>query len=152
MLTSYKRPTLVEVVTPYCGECRAMKPDLDVVAAEFDDVDLVVVDATKEPEFSGELRVLGTPTLIVVRGGTEIARFIGRRTKSELREIFAEVAAGDPTTIAKTSGGDRLVGTVAGVGLAAVGLLLGPAWPLVAAGAAILAYMNLPRICPRLRR
>lgn len=152
MLTTYTRPTLVEVVTPYCAECRAMRPDLDAVAAEFADVDLVVLDATEDSRAASELRVMGTPTLIAVREGVEIARFIGRRTRSELRELFAEVAAGDPTSIARTSGGDRLVGTVGGSGVIGVGLLIGPSWPLVAIGAAIVVYMNLPRICPRLRR
>lgn len=129
-----------------------MKPDLDAVAADFDDVDLVVIDATDDPATARELRVIGTPTLIAVRDGVEVARFVGRRTRRELHELFAEVAAGDPARVARTSGGDRLVGTVAGIGLVGVGVLLGPAWPLVAAGAAIVAYMNLPRVCPRLRR
>lgn len=152
MLTTYTRPTLVEVVTPYCAECRAMKPDLDAVAAEFDDVDLVVLDASRDPQAASELRVVGTPTLIAVRNGSEVARFMGRRTRGELRVLFTEVAAGDPTRIARTSGSDRLVGTVAGVGLAGVGLLLGPAWLLFWIGVAVVAYMNLPHFCPRLRR
>ena len=29
MFTEYVRPTLIEVMTPHCVECRAMKPDLD---------------------------------------------------------------------------------------------------------------------------
>jgi hypothetical protein len=123
-----------------------MKPDLDAVAEGFDTVDLVVIDAAADPEAAKALRVFGSPTLIAVRDGVELARFTGRRTRAELENLFQETAAGDPATLARTSHSDRVVGTVAGVGVAGVGLALGPAWLLVAFGAAIAVLVNLPRM------
>jgi len=99
-----------------------MKPDLDAVAEGFDTVDLVVIDAAADPEAAKALRVFGSPTLIAVRDGVELARFTGRRTRAELENLFQETAAGDPATLARTSHSDRVVGTVAGVGVAGVGL------------------------------
>ena len=73
-LATHTRPTLVEVMTPHCVECRAMQPDLDAVAvSHLDIVDLVVVDATREPERVAALHVRGTPTLIAMKDGVEIA-------------------------------------------------------------------------------
>lgn len=140
MLAAYIKPTLIEVVTPHCVECRAMQPDLDAVAGEFDSVDLIVLDATRHKETVAELRVLGTPTLIAVRDGAEIARFTGRRTRGELDELFAAVATGDPTGLANMTRSDRVVWSVAGAALAGAGLTMGPAWLLVAIGGAMLGY------------
>ena len=117
-----------------------MQPDLDAVAGEFDLVDLVILDATRDRETVADLRVLGTPTLIAVRDGVEIARFTGRRTRTELRELFDAVAAGDPTSIARISSSDRTVWSIAGAALAGAGLLMGPVWPLVAIGGGLLGY------------
>lgn len=122
-----------------------MKPDLDAVAGEFSSVELVVVDATEQPEVAAELRVMGTPTLIAVRDGEELARFTGRRTRNELREMFTSVAAGDPGALPRFGQGDRTVWTAAGAALAIAGLAMGPAWLLIAIGVAVAGYANIPR-------
>jgi len=145
MLATFAKPTLVEVVTPRCVECRAMKPDLDAVAGEFDSVDLVVLDATEQPGAAAELRVLGTPTLIAVRNGAEIARVVGRRNRAELRELFAATATGATLAVTRLSRGDRQVWTVAGGAVTLAGLALGPAWPLIVAGVGLAGYANLRR-------
>lgn len=141
-LATSSRPTLVEVMTPHCVECRAMQPDLDAVAGGHADiVDLVVLDATREPERVAELRVRGTPTLIAVKDGKEMARFTGRRTRSELEELFAAVAAGDTGDVPSTSRSDRLVWSVGGAMLITAGLLAGPSWVLVIMGAGLAGYV-----------
>ena len=145
-LTTIEQPTLIEVMAPHCGECRAMQPDLDAVAGEFGDrVDLVVLDATVRTEDVAGMRVLGTPTLIAVKSGQEVARFVGRRTKSELRELFAAIGDGDVTSISKRSQSDRTVWTVAGGLLALVGLVTGPSWFLLVIGIGLAGYANVPR-------
>ena len=146
LLTTFEQPTLIEVMAPHCAECRAMQPDLDAVAGEFDDrVDLVVLDATVRTEEAAGLRVMGTPTLIAVKSAKEVARFSGRRTKSELRELFAAIAEGDVASISKRSSSDRTVWTVAGALLAAVGVVTGPSWFLLAIGLGLVGYANVPR-------
>ena len=145
MLSQYQKPTLIEVTAPHCVECRAMQPDIDTVANEHDDVDLVVIDATSESERVAALRVLGTPTLIAVCDGVEVARFTGRRTRNELRELFAAVSSGDPASLPVMAKGDRIVWSVAGVALAGVAVAMGPAWWLVAIGLLAAGYANMPR-------
>lgn len=145
LLTTFEQPTLIEVMAPHCVECRAMQPDLDAVAGEFKDrVDLVVLDATEQTADAAALGVMGTPTLIAVGSGQEIARFVGRRSQSELRELFTAVADGDADSVAKASRSDRIVWSVAGVLLGVGGLLAGPAWFLVAIGVALVGYANIP--------
>jgi thioredoxin-like negative regulator of GroEL len=122
-----------------------MQPDLDAAAGENTGVDLVVIDASLDPERIAALNVLGTPTLIAVRDGVEVARFVGRRTRSELRELLSAVSSGDLAAVPTTAKGDRIVRSVAGAAVVAVGLALGPAWWLVAIGALGAGYANMPR-------
>lgn len=118
-----------------------MQPDLDAVADEYHNtVDLVVINAAEEPERAAALEVLGTPTLIAMRNGVEVARFTGRRSKTELRELFVAVADGNADSISLMSGSDRLVWTVATVLLTAVGLAIGPSWIMVALGVGLGSY------------
>ena len=147
ILTEYRRPTLIEVMAPHCVECRAMEPDLDAVSVEqVDSVDLVVIDATRETEQAKALGVLGTPTLIAVRGGAEVARFTGRRSRRELTELFQELAAGDPASLPAVSRSDQMVWSLAGAALFGVGLLVGPSWLLVALGVAAAAWGARPTL------
>ncbi len=147
MLTEYVNPTLIEVMTPHCVECRAMQPDLDAVADQHSGiVDLVVLDATKESSGVAALKVVGTPTLIAVKDGAELARFTGRRSRAELTELFAAVAGGDAGTISRTSRRDRMVWATAGASLTAVGLLTGLSWPLVILGAALIGLASLASV------
>ena len=121
-----------------------MQPDLDAVAEEYQHrVDLVVINAAEEPERAAALGILGTPTLIAMRTGCEVARFTGRRSRRELEDVFEAVADGEAETVPSVSDSDRLVWSVAGVLLTAVGLAIGPSWIIVGMGAALAAYAVL---------
>lgn len=131
-MTTDTKPMLIEVMSPHCVECRAMQPDLDAVAEEHrGSVDLIVLDASAEPDRTADLKVFGTPTLIAMQNGTEVARFTGRRSRRELNQLFEAMADGDPGTVNTVSRGDRIVWSVAAVLLAVAGLLSGPSWILV---------------------
>lgn len=130
------RPTIVEVWSPTCADCRAMQADLDAVAARHPDVALVVVDASTEAAWAREWGVLATPTLLGLRDGEEVFRHAGRRSAAELEELFAGLESGRrPSGIGRT---DTALQLVAGAVLVAVGVATGPAWVLVGVGIALL--------------
>lgn len=140
-LANYTRPTLIEVKAPHCVECRAMQPDIDAVAEEHSgQVDLVILDAATDGDRIAPLGVLGTPTLIAVNNGVEVARFTGRRSRRELTDLFEKVAEGDAGSVSAMSRQDRLVWTVAGVLLTVVGLAIGPSWIMVGIGPLMALY------------
>lgn len=132
-LSSITRPTIVEVWSPSCVECRAMRPDLAATAKTFADrVDLQQVNAAEATEMARGLGVLGTPTLIGVRDGAEVFRFTGRRTMSELEELFTAVWS--EVKIVRSGRQDLQLRVGAGVALVLLGALAGPVWPLVTLG------------------
>lgn len=139
-LAQFSKPTIVEVWAPSCAPCRAMKPNLEATAADFrEEVDLVVVDASRQADAVRQLGVMGTPTLIGVRDGIELFRTTGRRNAEELAALFASTVDGSTRGKPGVARADRLIRVSAGALLVLVGLVSGPTWLLVAIGGVVAA-------------
>jgi len=142
-LDAISGPTILEIWAPTCAECKAMQPDLDEVAEEFSDrVDMRMISAADELEMIGGLGVRATPTLIGVREGREVFRIVGRRSRTELYELFEGVVGEGP--VPRVGRQDVVVRALAGSALLVVGLASGPVWPLVILGTAVLMYGMAP--------
>jgi thioredoxin 2 len=71
-------PLLVDVWAPWCGPCRAMAPMFERAADELEpDVRLLKLNSDNAPAVSSRLGISGIPTLLLMRGGREIARTSG---------------------------------------------------------------------------
>ena len=129
---------IIDVWAPWCRPCRAMEPMVDQAASRFSgEVVVEKVNADEQPDRVRELKVRAIPTLIALHGDREIARLTGAQSQEAITDLFA-VCAGDPNRaplgLSRTDGTIRITAAVA---LVAVGLITGPAVPLLAAGAII---------------
>src|SRR5690348_11871682 len=69
---------LVDVWAPWCGPCRAMAPMFERAAKELEpNVRLLKLNSDAAPTTSSRLGITGIPTLLLMRGGREIARRSG---------------------------------------------------------------------------
>lgn len=133
-------PRVVVVTSPACAACRRMAPDLDAAAAAHPGVVVERLDAWVDPEGARLLGVRGTPTLVGYRDGIEVVRSTGRSSREALDRMFGELAGDDDVSALGPSATDVKLRSGAGVALVTVGAATGPAWPLVAAGAALVVY------------
>jgi thioredoxin 2 len=71
-------PVLIDIWAPWCSPCRAMAPMFERAAQLLEPkIRLLKLNSDNAPEVSSRLGITGVPTLLLMRGGHEIARHAG---------------------------------------------------------------------------
>ncbi len=84
---SLRKPVLVEFYTPWCGPCKMMKPVLEVINREKEELlNVFLVDVSVHDYLGKQYDVIGTPTLILFKDGDIAFRHTGALTKAQLLE------------------------------------------------------------------
>ena len=89
---------LVDVWGPQCKECLVLMPEVERIAGELQ-VDLVKLEAPKARRVCIELKVMGMPTLLLLKDGQEVSRvggqtLTGAKIRSWLDAELADAAVG----------------------------------------------------------
>ena len=68
---------IVDFWAPWCGPCKGFAPVYEKAADGHPDVVFAKVNTDEEQELAGRFQIQGIPTMILLKGGKEIARQSG---------------------------------------------------------------------------
>jgi len=79
--------TVVDFSATWCMPCRMLKPILERVTEEFDDVDFFEIDIDENEEIAKRYRIFSVPTLVCFKSGKKIDSLVGLNSYDDIVEF-----------------------------------------------------------------
>jgi thioredoxin 1 len=84
------RPVLVDFWAPWCAPCRMVAPTLEALAREQPQkLKVVKVNVDENPGLAGRFGAMSIPTMIVIKSGREVDRWVGALPDPAIRSRVA---------------------------------------------------------------
>lgn len=78
-------PVVVDLWAPWCGPCRFVGPILEELSREYAGrVKIVKVNVDDNPQTARRFEAFSIPTMVVLRDGQPVDRFVGALPKPQL--------------------------------------------------------------------
>ncbi len=88
---SSNEPVLIDFTATWCGPCKALAPIVDKIADKYAGrVKVAKLDIDHSPNVPGSLGIRGVPTLIVFKGGKEVARQVGLVPEAKVDALVSQ--------------------------------------------------------------
>jgi len=87
------KPVLVDFWAEWCGPCHMVSPEVEAIGNENDALEVAKMNVDENPDTTRKYGVLSIPSLILFKGGEEVARVVGARPKEAiLKEVLPHLS------------------------------------------------------------
>ncbi|HEU4533497.1 MAG TPA: thioredoxin [Polyangiaceae bacterium] len=82
------KPVLLDFSAVWCGPCKMLAPIVEKVATQHTGVKVAKLDIDKAPDVANKYRVQSVPTVLIFKGGKEVARQVGLVPEAKLVDLM----------------------------------------------------------------
>ena len=82
------RPVLADFYANWCGPCRMLRPTLEAIADERQDIKVVSINIDEEDDLADAFGISSIPCLVLIKNGKEADRSVGLRPKEAIEEML----------------------------------------------------------------
>lgn len=82
------RPVLADFYADWCGPCKMLRPILEEISDDRQDVKVVSINIDEEDELAEQFDVSAIPCVVLIRDGMEVDRSVGLKPREALEELL----------------------------------------------------------------
>lgn len=79
---------LVDFYATWCGPCKMLAPELEMLSRELSDIKILKIDVDKYPKIAMKYNIMSVPTLLFYNNGNLLETKMGYMPVSELKSII----------------------------------------------------------------
>ena len=83
-----EKPVVLDLFATWCGPCKMLRPVLEELSEEHNEVKFVSVDVDEESEIAMKYGVSSIPCLVFLKNGEEVDRSVGFRPKDAIEDMI----------------------------------------------------------------
>lgn len=82
------RPVLADFYANWCGPCKMLRPILEEISDDRQDVKVVSINIDEEDELAEQFDVSAIPCVVLIKDGMEVDRSVGLKPREVLEELL----------------------------------------------------------------
>ena len=82
------RPVLADFYADWCGPCKMLRPILEEISDDRQDVKVVSINIDEEDELAEQFDVSAIPCVVLIKDGMEVDSSVGLKPREALEELL----------------------------------------------------------------